>query len=191
MAELKASFEGALATLGALLVERGLRYELYAVGGGALQLLGLIRRPTKDIDVAGLVEEGVITSPRPMPAELRAAVAAVAELLDMSDDWMNVGPASLFDLGLPKGALERAVRREWQGLVLHLAGRTDQISFKLYAAVDQGPDSKHFGDLRQLEPTTEELLIAGRWARTHDPSDGFRDQLVRALRDMSVPDADV
>lgn len=126
MAELRTSFDEALATLGALLVERGLRYELYAVGGGALQLLGLIRRPTRDIDVTGL-----------------------------------------------------------------LAGRTDQISFKLYAAVDLGPDSKHFSDLRQLEPTTEELLIAGRWARTHDPSDGFRGQLVRALRDMGVPDADV
>ncbi|MGH2378327.1 MAG: DUF6036 family nucleotidyltransferase [Candidatus Limnocylindria bacterium] len=191
MADLRTSFDDALATLGALLAERGLRYELYAVGGGALQLLGLIRRPTKDIDVAGLVEDGVITPPRPMPAELMAAVVAVAELLDMSDDWMNAGPASLLDLGLPKGALERAVRREWQGLVLYLAGRTDQISFKLYAAVDQGPDSKHFSDLRQLEPTTDELLTAGRWARTHDPSDAFRDQLVRALGDLGVSDADV
>lgn len=44
-------FDRALGTLGALLAERGLHYELYAVGGGALQLLGLIVRPTKDIDL--------------------------------------------------------------------------------------------------------------------------------------------
>ncbi len=87
-------FDRALESLGALLAERGLRYELYAVGGGALQLLGLSVRPTKDIDVAAVVERGMI-------------------------------------------------------------------------------------------------VPAARWARTHDPSDGFWSQLVLALRDLGVPDAQV
>lgn len=104
---------------------------------------------------------------------------------------MNSGPASLLDLGLPEGALQRSIRREWAGLALRLAAREDQICFKLYAAVDQGPSSKHFQDLVSLSPTTAELLVAARWVRTHDPSEGFRDQLLRALRDLGVGDAKV
>jgi len=175
----------------ASLAERGLRYELYAVGGGALQLLGLIVRPTKDIDVVGLVERDTIVPARPLPPPLRAAIIDVARLLGISEGWMNPGPASLLELGLPEGALQRSLRREWASLALRLAAREDQICFKLYAAVDQGPDSKHFQDLLDLGPSKDELLLAARWARTHDPSEGFRDQLLRALRDLGVPDAQV
>ncbi len=184
-------FDRALGTLGALLAERGLRYELYAVGGGALQLLGLIVRPTKDIDVVGLVERDVIVPARPLPPALRGAIADVATLLDISEGWMNPGPASLLDLGLPAGALQRSLRPEWAGLALRLAAREDQICFKLYAAVDQGPDSKHFEDLVTLGPSRDELLVAATWARTHDPSEGFRGQLLRALRDLGVANAQV
>lgn len=184
-------FDRALGTLGALLAERGLRYELYVVGGGALQLLGLIVRSTKDIDVVGLVERDVVMPARPLPPPLRAAITDVATLLDISESWMNPGPASPLDLGLPEGALQRSIRREWAGLALRLAAREDQICFKLYAAVDQGPDSKHFEDLIMLGPSGDELLVAAKWARTHDPSAGFRDQLVRALRDLGAADAEV
>lgn len=191
MANEQPPFDRALGTLGALLAERGLRYELYAVGGGALQLLGLTVRPTQDIDVVGLVEREAIVPAGPLPPALRGAIADVAALLGISDGWMNPGPASLLDLGLPAGALQRSIRREWAGLVLRLAAREDQICFKLYAAVDQGPDSKHVADLVTLAPSSDELLVAARWARTHDPSEGFRDELVRALRDLGVTDAQV
>ena len=39
------TFEEPVAALEQLLAERGQRYELMAIGGGALQLLGLITRP--------------------------------------------------------------------------------------------------------------------------------------------------
>lgn len=191
MTDQQPPFDRALGTLGRLLAERRLRYELYALGGGALQLLGLIVRPTKDIDVVGLVERDQIVPARPLPPPLRAAITDVARLLDISESWINPGPASLLDLGLPEGALQRSLRRVWASLVLRLAAREDQICFKLYAAVDQGPTSKHFLDLVDLGPSKDELLVAASWARTHDPSDGFRDQLVRALRDLGVSDAQV
>lgn len=184
-------FDRALETLGALLTERGLHYELYAIGGGALQLLGLIVRPTKDIDIVGLVERDTIVPARPLPPALKTAIADVATLLDIAETWMNTGPASLLDLGLPEGALQRSIRREWAGLALRLAARVDQICFKLYAAVDQGPNSKHFEDLVDLGPSMDELLLAARWARSHDHSEIFREQLLRALRDLGVPDAQV
>ncbi len=39
-----ASLEGALEVLGQLLEDRGLHYEVVAIGGGSLLLLGLIQR---------------------------------------------------------------------------------------------------------------------------------------------------
>jgi hypothetical protein len=64
------------------------------------------------------------------------------------------------------------------------------VHFKLYAAVDQGPGSKHVTDLRQLSPTPAELLAAARWARQHDPSEPFHDELLKALRFFGVDGAD-
>lgn len=162
------TFEAPLAALGQLLTERGLRYELLAVGGGALQLLGLITRPTRDIDVVAVVQNARLAPVATLPAPLERAVEDTAAVFRLPPDWFNAGPRALAELGLPDGILQRAHRREWGGLVLYIADRRDQIFFKLYAAVDQGPRSKHFDDLRRLEPTPDELRAAAGWARTHD-----------------------
>jgi len=47
----ESSLEQALKALGELLDSRGLEYRLAAVGGGAMLLLGLLDRPTNDLDV--------------------------------------------------------------------------------------------------------------------------------------------
>jgi hypothetical protein len=56
--------------------------------------------------------------------------------------------------------------------------------------VDQGA-GRHEADLRALEPKPEELLSAARWTRTHDPSEGFRQELVAVLAHLGVIDADL
>jgi hypothetical protein len=180
-----------LATLGELLEQRGLRYDLLAVGGGALLLLGLLTRPTKDIDIVGVIESGNVVVSRTLPEPLQRAIGDTAIVLGLRPDWLNTGPASLTELGLPDGALARAVIRDWRGLRLRLSSRLDQIHFKLYAAVDQGPESRHFADLRLLAPTSTELIAAARWARTHDPSEAFRGELIAALRDLGVTDVEL
>lgn len=48
--------------------------------------------------------------------------------------------------------------------------------------------SKHTADLRKLEPTRDELVDAAKWARSHDPSDGFRQLLRSALTALGVED---
>jgi hypothetical protein len=70
--------------------------------------------------------------------------------MNLWPDWINAGPASMLQLGLPEGFLGRAVRREYGGLVIYLASRYDQICFKVYAAADDSPRGKHFADLKQL-----------------------------------------
>jgi hypothetical protein len=179
----------ALAGLGRLLDTRGLSYELVVAGGSALLLLGLIERPTRDLDAVALVQAGHLVRADPLPDGLREAVRDIGAALGIDDDWLNPGPAALLDLGLPDGFIERAETKRYGSLSLHVASRQDQIFFKLYAATDQGPDSKHFKDLTALAPTADELIQGAGWARTHDPSEGFRAELIGLLRTLGLNDA--
>lgn len=187
----RAQLETALAALGELLAARGLQYELVLVGGGNLILRGLIPRPTtKDLDILGARTSDGVAQVRPMPEPLRDAVMDVGRAFGLADDWLNTGPDSLLDLGLPDGFVKRLERRDYGGLVAWLAGRFDMVCFKLYAAVDQGLRSRHFQDLRDLRPDRDDLLVAAQWAISHDPSPGFRSVLVETLQALDVEDAD-
>src|SRR5687768_12487283 len=135
------SLEDALELLGEVLADRGNEVEVVAIGGGSLLLLGLIERPTKDLDIVAVVDAGTYRSASPLPDYLEAAVRDVAIATGLRPDWINGGPTSLLDFGLPEGFEQRISTRRFGGLLLHLAGREDQICFKLYATVDQGPGS--------------------------------------------------
>lgn len=105
-------FHAPLDALGQLLAERGLRYEFLAIGGGALQLLGLITRPTRDIDVIALIVDAELVPLDALPGPVESAAADTAALLRLPRSWFNAGARSLMDFGLPEGVLERAHRRE-------------------------------------------------------------------------------
>ncbi|HVD02100.1 MAG TPA: hypothetical protein VNG93_13285 [Candidatus Dormibacteraeota bacterium] len=181
--------EVALSTLGRLLSERGLCYELVAVGGSGLLMLGLTVRPTRDLDIVALVEKGQYVKLRNLPGPLLAAVREVAQIEGLAPNWINPGPADLLDFGLPEGFAERTETKRYGPLVFHVASRIDQVALKVYAAADAGPRSKHFQDLANLSPSHSELIKAGRWAVTHDTSDAFRAQLVGCLVALGVEDA--
>ncbi len=181
----------ALETLGAILADRGQHYDIVVIGGGALLLLGLIDRPTKDLDIVSRIEGGRWREGEPMPGPLLQAIADVASALDLDGHWLNAGPTSLLRFGLPTGFADRVVTQTYGSLTVRIAGRTDQVAFKLYAAVDQGPRSKHFKDLKRLAPTREELLVAARWCQTHDTSPPFRDMLLQALATLGIENPDV
>lgn len=185
--------EEALATLGALLEERGERIGVLMVGGGSLLLLGVVERPTADVDIVGFSSPTGYAKADVLPAFLTTAVREVGDALGLGDAWFNGGPAGLIDFGLPVGLGNRVTVRIYGGLEVHLPAREDLVCFKLYAAVDQGERSKHFADLRALAPTSEQLLSAARWTRTHDPSPGFLIELQRILEllGIEVPNADL
>ena len=63
--------------------------------------------------------------------------------------------------------------------------RDDQICFKLYATVDQGPTSKHYTDLKYFKPNKDELEKAKQWCITHDPSEGFVTELEAVVNELS------
>jgi hypothetical protein len=181
----------ALRTLGDVLTTRDRHYEIVAIGGSGLLLLGLVARPTADVDVVAVVEGNQYRLAKPLPAPLEEAQAEVGAALGLGEKWLNPGPTDLLDFGLPEGFTERVKTLQFGGLTVHLAGRSDQVCFKLYAAVDQGPRSKHFADLQQLEPTRDELVKGAKWAREHDPSEGFRHVLLETLALLGVDRHDV
>jgi hypothetical protein len=187
----RTQLETALRALGELLVARDLHYEVVVIGGGNLILRGLVSRPTtRDVDLLGSHTANGVERMAPMPEPLREAVADVARAYGLADDWVNLGPESLLDFALPVGLLDRLERRDFGGLVTWLAGRFDMICFKLYAAVDQGPRSRHLQDLEELAPHSDEFIAAARWTRIQDPSPGYRSMLVEMLRHLGVDDAD-
>lgn len=168
-----ASLEDALTVLGQLLADRGHYFEIVAIGGGGLLLLKLIERTTKDLDLVALVKDGHLISAKPLPKILTETAEEVGIALDLGKDWLNGGPTSLLQLGLPAGFENRMHTRRYKGLTVHFADRFDQICFKLYASVDHEPGSKHFTDLITLRPSLNELEQAKRWCLTHDVSEPF------------------
>jgi hypothetical protein len=180
------TLEEALTSLGAVLEQRRQPYGLLVVGGSSLLLLRLIDRPTGDLDVIGLADNGSYRKLESLPEPLETAASQVGDALGLAENWLNTGPASLMDFGLPEGWEGRLEVRRYGALEIHLPSRFDQICFKLYAAVDRGPDDKHYKDLKALDPTTEELIAAARWTITHDPSAGIQSQLTQCLQSLGV-----
>ena len=143
------------------------------------------------MDLLAIAEDGELRFAEPLPSSLVAARAAVAGDFGLGENWLNAGPTDLLKWGLPEAFMSRVVTRSYgTALVVHFAGRFDQIHFKLFAMVDQG-GGRHEADLRALGPTPGELAAAARWSTTQDPSPGYRSVLVDALRVLGVDDADL
>jgi hypothetical protein len=169
----------------------GASYELVVIGGSAMLALGLTARATQDVDVVALVGDGELRSAKPLEGPLREAGARVARDFDLPTDWLNSEPGDLLRFGLPVGFVERLERRVYSPfLTVSFASRLDQIHFKLYAAAD-GIRPKHGVDLRSLNPTPDELVVAARWTLEHDISEGYRGQLIETLARLGVTDADL
>lgn len=83
----------ALRALGALLAERGLRGEMYVVGGAAIALAYDERRSTRDIDA--------VFEPK---MEIYAAAAELAERLGLPPGWLNDAVKGFLGRGDPNAS---------------------------------------------------------------------------------------
>ena len=182
------ALEHALELLGRLLAGRGFGYEIVVVGGSALLLLGIIQRPTHDLDVLAVVEDGEYVSAQPLPPELGNAARDVATELELAPDWLNGVVSAQLRSGLPPGFRDRVETRIYGTLIVHVAGRLDQIYLKLFAAVDHSGRGKHADDLRRLSPTRQELLDAAEWVRGQDIGPAFPGMVADTLRIFGVDD---
>lgn len=153
---------------------------LVVCSGTALTALGLVSRTTKDVDVLGALENEDVRKIGRFPEWLSEAAAKVAADFDLPVDWLNLGPESQLDTGLPDGLAGRLEKKTYgRRLTVCFISRIDQIHFKLYASLDRG--GYHEQDLFKLAPSESELLEACRWTLTQDVSPGFKALLVSFL----------
>ena len=119
-------------------ISEGSHIGLVVCGGTALAALGLLNRTTKDADVLGAVEdtdEGLrIKKLDKFPEWLVKSSEKVERDFALPENWLNLGPASQIETGLPPGFTERLVKKNYgEYLTVYFISRTDQIYFKLYA----------------------------------------------------------
>jgi hypothetical protein len=173
-----ADIAAVLTAVGELIAADGVTYAIVIIGGAALNLSGIIGRPTNDVDILAWRTEGKITRPPDLlPLPLVRAIGAVADRFGLPADWLNTLAASQWDTGLPPGLTERVRWRDYAALTVGVIDRYDLIFFKVYAAADSGPRDRHYQDLLALRPTGGELTAAIAWVRTQDPSVEFAGML--------------
>ncbi len=186
----KEKLETLLNLFGKLLEEKGEKLSLIICGGSALILSHFIknRTVTRDIDILATVEEKSDTfTLKPLPFFAEKIIQEIASTLKLPSDWLN-SRAFPLTKDLPEGFQKRLIRKEYgKNLTVYLLGRKDQIFFKLYATIDQGP-GKHFDDLMELNPTKEELYEASLWCMRQDTSIEFKNVLKDFLEKIGLND---
>ncbi len=182
----RSHIEDALSRVGRrLAVADSGEYGLLICGGSALNLAGLTDRPTRDVDVMGLVirKEKALILADPLPEEVIRAAQSVAADLNLPADWLNDSALAIQRLGLPAGILDRAHQREFGPcLKVYVIGRQDQVALKLYAALDRHKGQRHFRDLETIEATPAEMEFAVHWLLDRKTSPEFR-KAIRKITD--------
>jgi hypothetical protein len=167
-------------------------------GGTALGILGLVRRPTRDVDVIGAwsAEALQVIQLDRFPLLVERAIARVAdahpELRSSGISWVNLGPKGLLNFGLPPGCTDRlAPRSIGTHLTLQLPDRLDLIAFKVFAAIEAAHERRkaHKEDLQVLTPNEKELQFAIDWVVTiPDRNHQLRAELREFLQELGHED---
>ena len=90
-----------------LILDEAPATEIVVCGGSALIATGLVPRTTQDVDIVALMKAEVLVDSEPLPEYLIEAADRVGKVLNLPVDWLNNGPASQFQMGLPSGFQER------------------------------------------------------------------------------------
>ncbi len=160
--------------------------ELVVCGGSALIATGLIPRTTQDVDILAFMEKNQLKDSEPLPPYLIMAADKVGKILGLPINWLNNGPATQFQMGLPQGFQQRLIQEViGEKLIIHYISRYDQIFFKTFASADRG--GYHVSDLKKLHPSEDELVEAAKWCMTQDVSLEFRGILVDMFNQLGWP----
>lgn len=112
-------------------------------------------------------------------AKLKEALQLLNEQLELHGhprtELVVCGGSALIAMGLVQRTtqdIDVVALMENGRLAVHYIDRTDQIHFKVFAAVDRG--GYHISDLKALHPADDELYRAALWSMEQDVSEGFR-----------------
>jgi hypothetical protein len=158
------------------LAKRGLQFEAVAIGGAALNLLGVVSRLTKDCDILYPEIPGDIAdASRAFATEVRAMGDT------LQDDWLNNGPASLVSQLLPEWQERLQTLFSGKAIRLRCLGRLDLLCAKLFALCDRGID---LGDCIALAPTTHEVAKVLSWLEIQDANPEWPAHVRATLADL-------
>lgn len=143
----------------AFLAERRLTLRATVIGGAALQLMGVIERPTKDCDVL----DPELPEPIREAAELFAATGVGGQQLERA--WLNNGPSSLIRALPPQWSQRLQPLYSGAALEIVTLGREDFLRSKLFALVDRNID---LPDCVALAPSHAELHTLLPWLDEQD-----------------------
>jgi len=137
--------------------------DIVICGGASLNVLGQVRRTTRDIDIIGIIERkksgkfNVIEAV--LPQWFLDAAERVRKDFGLPVNWINTEPTSVVRLGLPRNFEERLIKKRYsKALCVYYVSRLDQIHLKLYASADRG--GHHIDDLMELNPSSKEIKQA-------------------------------
>jgi hypothetical protein len=158
------------------LAKRQLQFEAVAIGGAALNLLGVVSRLTKDCDIlCPEIPRDIAEASRAFAAEVRAMGNT------LQDDWLNNGPASLATQLLPEWEERLRVVFSGKAILLRSLGRMDLLCAKLFALCDRGID---LGDCIALAPTAAELANLLSWLELQDANPDWPAHVRATLADL-------
>lgn len=167
-------------------------------GGAAMAMQNLQLRTTRDVDVLGQWDSKSLTIAciEDFPEDIKTCIQRVvdhhSELVGLGKNWINPGPRKLVTFSLPEGFETRitVVKNYGDQLTLRLLGRVDLLALKLYAAADDlgVRQDVHFGDLRAMNPTFDELDSAVNWTRTLPDFEEKRLNLQDVVRRLGYDD---
>jgi len=172
-----------LTAVGELLEAQGETASIVVVGGASLNLQGVVERTTDDVDVIARVDPtgAGLVRPDPLPEALQTAIERVARDYGLDPHWLNTEIADQWETGLPPSLETDLTWQQFVGFRVGIAGRRSLIALKLFATVDQGPESVHYQDLLALAPTNEELREAAEWITSQDPSPSIQTHVEQVI----------
>lgn len=155
----------ALETLGGVLSDRQLSYEVVVVGGAAMALNLASTRVTQDVDTIAIAgpDDARPRRVHVLPQPLADAVRDVADALGLESDWLNVAVGAFVPPLELEDVLPNAASHMYGALRVTVANRVSLARLKLYAAVDEGYGSVHEADLRHLDLSPDEVDLVVRW----------------------------
>lgn len=131
-----------------------LEFEAVIMGGGALAIMGITDRVTRDIDCV---------APE-IPQQIKNASEKFCQdfpNLGLDKNWLNNGPISIIK-DLNEGWKDRSTLIfKGTAVTLYSLGRIDLIKTKLWALCDRS--TVDLQDLLKLKPTLSEINDARNW----------------------------
>ena len=157
------------------LAERQIRFHSIVIGGGALIIMGVISRRTRDIDCLDPI----------IPESIKQAALDFREAnpsLQLWEKWLNNGPISLA-VDLPEGWRDRLMPLfEGEAISLQTLGRLDFLVTKLFALCDRQQD---YDDCIALAPTAQELDQCLAWLYDRDGNPYWPDNVRLSLKNLA------